>query len=137
MSNQEESVSLTLVDIDRHHICMLSERIDTAYQSMGAERSLIARWEETQSFSILGVLELVSSDIQGYAAQYESDSYTSSSVQSTEHLRRLNIFKIDYFAQWYFQNLEAYPHTKQYVESLDHLRLLLIESLSQKLAAVA
>ena len=56
------------------HIQVLSEQLNQIYQAMKVERQTIARWEEEQEFSILGVMELFSSDIQGYVEQLLSDS---------------------------------------------------------------
>ena len=129
MSTSEYSSISTSVEVDRCHINLLSERLDLLYQMMKAERSAIARWEEDQTFSILGVIELFSTEIQGYAEQLKSAQLLSSPAESIDHLRRLNVFRIDYFTTWYFQNLEKYPQTKEYIEQLDHLRLLSIEFL--------
>ena len=127
MSTSEYSSISTLADVERRHISLLSERLDLLYQMMKAERLAIAQWEEAQTFSILGVVELFSAEIQGYAEQLDFDQHSSLSAESIDRLRRLNVFRVDYFASWYFQSLEQYPQTKEYVEQLDHLRLLLLE----------
>jgi hypothetical protein len=118
----------------KERIRLLSMQLDEMYKEMKAERSEIANWEEEQEFSILGVIELFSTDIQGYAEQgilNTLDALLNS--KSVNHLRQLNFFDIDYFAQWYFQNLEMYPQTQKYIEQLDHLRLLLVEYLGSSL----
>jgi len=38
---------------------------------------------------------------------------------------------------WYFHNLEQYPQTKQYIEQLDRLRLLMLEYFNQRLSTAA
>ncbi|MBD2777615.1 hypothetical protein [Iningainema tapete] len=125
-------------DSDRTHIRLLCKQLDDIYQVMKAERRAIACWEEEQDFSILGVSELFSTDIQGYAEQVLfNDSSVSFNSNSVNHLRQLNVFNIDYFTGWYFNNLEMYPYTKEYIEQLDHLRLLLIEYISQRSLKVA
>ena len=127
MSTSEYSSIAALADVERRHINLLSERLDLLYQMMKSERSAIAEWEESQTYSILGVVELFSTEIQGYAEQLNFDQFASLSTDSLDRLRQLNVFRIDYFASWYFENLEQYPQTKEYVEQLDHLRLLLLE----------
>ena len=136
-STREMPNSLKPVDIDCYYIGWLSEQLDLLYQAKKLERLKLASWEEEKPFSILGVIELLSLEVQGYATQVEVGNYTASHTKIIEHLRQLNILKVDYFAQWYFQNLDTYPQTKQYIEQMDHLRLRLIESFSQDLAAVA
>ena len=116
----------TSTTIDR--ITLLSEQLDQLYRSMKTERQAIAQWEEEQSFSILGVLELFSGDIQGYVEQLISSSIAMNTEDDLLQLRKLDIFEIDYFASWYFANLDCYPQVKQYIEHLDHLRLLIIEN---------
>ncbi|MGV0024757.1 hypothetical protein [Phormidesmis priestleyi] len=109
------------------HIHLLSEQLNQLYRSMQAERQAIAQWEEDREFSILGVLELFSSDIEGYVEQILSNVIITNPEKNLAHLRKLNLFDIDYFVVWYFANLDTYPQVKQYTEQLDHLRLLLIE----------
>jgi hypothetical protein len=83
-------------------------------------------------------MELFSSDIQGYVEQLLSDhSGNSLDDRAISHLRQLDAFSINYFADWYFANLETYSQTQQYIEQLDHLRLLLIEYLRERSPAVA
>lgn len=128
---------MTLADPTLAHIQLLSEQLDALYQAMKTERRTIAQWEADQPFSILGVIELFSTDIQGYAAQILAGGAIANAATYLPHLRQLNVFQVDYFATWYFTHLDTYPQIKQYVEQLDHLRLLLIEygALSPAIAA--
>ena len=120
------------------HIRLLSTQLDEQYQAMKAERSAIAHWEEDQEFSILGVLELFSSEIQGYAERVLLNSSKAAlDISSLTHLRQLNVFNIDYFADWYFNHFSLYPQIQHYVEQLDHLRLLLIEHLNYRSLSMA
>jgi hypothetical protein len=109
------------------HMRLLSTQLDRLYRDMKSERRAIGQWEENQSVSILGVLELFSDDIQGYVEQIDSLHSTSSQETALSHLHKLNVFDLDYFTTWYFANLDAYPQVKQYIDQLDHLRLLLVE----------
>jgi hypothetical protein len=119
----------------KEHIRLLSAQLDEIYQEMKTERSALANWEEEQEFSILGVMELFSTEIQGYVEQVLLNTLSQSlDSNSVNHLRQLDVFNIEYFAQWYFHSLGIYPLTQQYVEQLDHLRLLLIEYLKSAFA---
>jgi hypothetical protein len=132
MMEYSDSLSTsTSIDVEIHHICLLSKQLDILYQTCQAERIAIAQWEEDQDFSILGVLELFSTEVQGYAEQLKHQKFVLPLPQSINHLRQLNLFRIDYFTNWYFQNREQYPQTQQYIEELDHLRLSILEYLSQ------
>jgi hypothetical protein len=114
-------------NIEVLHIGLLSEQLDLLYQATREEQIAIARWEEDQNFSILGVIELFATEIQGYVEQIRLNHFVDPIVQSVNYLRQLNVFKIDYFAKWYMDNWEKYPQTKQYIDQLDHLRLLVLE----------
>jgi hypothetical protein len=48
------------------HMQLLSAQIDELYRAMKEERKRLSQWEDDRDFSILGTLELFSSDIQGY-----------------------------------------------------------------------
>ncbi len=133
MENQEHRAAKYLNTFFQAHIRLLSTQLDEQYQAMKAERSAIAHWEEELEFSILGVLELFSTEIQGYAQQVLlNGSKAALDSSSLTHLRQLNVFNIDYFADWYFNHFTLYPQIQHYVEQLDHLRLLLIEHLNQR-----
>ncbi len=119
------------------HMRLLSNQLDRLYREMKPERKAIGQWEEDQEFSILGILEVFASDIQGYIEQLETPTLTTSPSATLTHLRQLNVFDIDYFTAWYFDHLDTYPIVKQYIEHLDHLRLLLIEHLSSRLLIAA
>ena len=119
------------------HIHLLSTQLDQLYRSMKAERQAISQWEDDQDFSILGTLEIFSDDIQGYVQQLTSNQITSNPETIINHLQKLNIFNIDHFTTWYFTNWETYPKIKQYIDHLDHLRLLLSEQLSTKIPIAA
>jgi hypothetical protein len=119
------------------HIRLLSTQLDQLYRSMKSERHAIAQWEEDQEFSILGTLEIFSDEIQGYVEQIISDQITSSPEAILNHLQKLNIFNINDFTAWYFTHWETYPKIKQYIDHLDHLRLLLSEQLSGKIPVAA
>lgn len=130
----QNNLSTQLLDVSaKEHIRLLSAQLDKMYQKMKAERNALACWEEEQEFSILGVIELFSTGIQGYAEQVLLNTSNILLKDSINHLRQLNVFNIDYFAQWYFHNLEMYPQIQKYVEQLDHLRLLLIDYLREHL----
>ena len=122
---------------DRLYIELLSGQLDALYLAMKPERLSLALWEETEEFSILGVIELFSTEIQGYAAQVQMEQVQGSAA-GVAHLRQLNIFGVDYFADWYFNYLNGeYPQLEQYIERLDHLRLLLAEYFQRRASVAA
>jgi hypothetical protein len=137
MISYPESISATTLHNIEYHIRFLSTQLDSLYQSLREERLKIAHWEENQEFSILGVLELFATEIQGYVEQIKLRHFVDPIAQSKNHLRQLNMFNIDYCAKWYFDNWQQYPQTNQYIEQLDHLRLLILEYFSHQLSTEA
>jgi hypothetical protein len=119
------------------HMQLVSTQMDELYRTMKDERKAIAQWEDDQEFSILGTLELFSGDIQGYVETIALNSQTISSAEVLTHLRKLNAFQLDYFTAWYLENWQTYPQVKQYIEQLDHLRLLLIEHFDARVPVAA
>lgn len=119
------------------HMQLLSDQMDELYRTMKDERKALSQWEDNQEFSILGTLELFSSDIQGYVETIALNQPTIPSTEALTHLRNLNAFQLDYFTSWYFENWQAYPQIKQYIEQLDHLRLLLIEHFDARVPVAA
>jgi hypothetical protein len=109
------------------YIQSLATQLDELYQNTRFERRTLADWEEDLDFSILGILELFSGDIQGYIEQVAIGAESFNRSDALHHLRQLNALEIDYFANWYFTASSNYPEIKRYIEQLDHLRLLLVE----------
>ena len=133
----ERMTSGSTTELNVAHIRLLSEQINATYIATRTERRTLAQWEESQPFSILGVLELFSSDIQGYVESLSTDQPLTEADSILSHLSRLNAFQVDYFARWYFESWSAYPKIRLYVEQLDHLRLLLVEHIRNEASVAA
>jgi hypothetical protein len=112
------------------HIQRLTQEINRSYQSMGDERRRLAQWEETQEFSPLGEIELLTSTIQGHAGRLLADRIDPS-TEIFAQLHGANPFEIKPISDWYITNGEQYPQICHYLELLDYLRLLLVEQLGQ------
>ncbi|MFN5264774.1 MAG: hypothetical protein ACK5EH_20690 [Pseudanabaena sp.] len=99
------------------------------YQSTKLERERIALWEENQEFSVLGTIEVLTDDIRGYSFQIINNSSIAKSQEILNELNKLKIFEIPEFIEWYFTPEFDYPQMKHYAETLNYLRLLIIEYL--------
>ncbi|MFN5864160.1 MAG: hypothetical protein ACK451_19770 [Pseudanabaena sp.] len=99
------------------------------YQNTKLERERIAIWEETQEFSILGTIEVLTDDIRGYSFQIINNNSSAKAQEILNELNKLKIFEIPEFIEWYFTPEFDYPQMKQYAETLNYLRLLIIEYL--------
>ena len=99
------------------------------YQNTKLEREKIALWEETQEFSVLGTIEMLTDDIRGYSFQIINNNSIATSQEILNELNKLKIFEIPEFIEWYFTPEFDYPQMKHYAETLNYLRLLIIEYL--------
>ncbi|MFN6069128.1 MAG: hypothetical protein ACK45T_18605, partial [Pseudanabaena sp.] len=99
------------------------------YQSTKLERERIALWEETQEFSVLGTIEVLTDDIRGYSFQIINNNSSAKAQEILNELNKLKIFEIPEFIEWYFTPEFDYPQMKHYAETLNYLRLLIIEYL--------
>jgi hypothetical protein len=118
-------------DLELVHIRKRIEQLNTDYQLLKSERHRLTEWEEDQPFSILGEIEVFTTQIQGYAYQILSQKMRSSIEETIQHLKAIKLFEIDYFSDWYFAETNDYTQLKRYVEAQDYLRLLLLEYLNQ------
>ena len=91
MNNEMTSSSIT-------YMKLLSSQMDEIYCSMKEEKQMLYRWEDDKDFSILGVLELFSGDVQGYVESLAFDQSTYNIDSALSHLHQLNAFQLDYFA---------------------------------------
>ncbi len=100
------------------------------YKNTREERRQVALWEESKDFSILGEIEIFTTDIEGCASQVIANDHLKNSQDIINKLTKLQIFDISYFANWYFSEESQFPQIKRYIEKLNYLRLLMIEYIS-------
>jgi len=79
------------------------------YQNTKLERERIAIWEETQEFSILGTIEVLTDDIRGYSFQIINNNSSAKAQEILNELNKLKIFEIPEFIEWYFTPEFDYP----------------------------
>ncbi|AOX02636.1 hypothetical protein BJP34_27185 [Moorena producens PAL-8-15-08-1] len=100
------------------------------YQATHGERVEISRWEENKDVTILGIIELLTDTIRGYAFQVINDNFLENAPEITNELQKLKLLEIPELSEWYFSQYFDYPKMKHYVETLNYLRLLIIEYIS-------
>lgn len=116
--------------LTENYLINLVNQLIIIYKNTEYERKQLIQWEEEQEFTILGVIELFTAEIRGYAFQITSNKLTKNKTEILKDLQKLNFFEIDYFNQWYFSSKYDYPSLKNYIEKLNYLRLLMLEYLS-------
>ena len=113
--------------IVKEYIGKILNKLLIDYQNTQLERIKIARWEENQEFTILGIFEMLTDNIRGYAFQIINNNSGRNDQKILNELQKLKIFEIPELAQWYFSSEFDYPNLKQYLETLNYLRLVIIE----------
>ncbi|ACK65163.1 hypothetical protein PCC8801_1089 [Rippkaea orientalis PCC 8801] len=114
----------------RVYIKQILDQLLIDYQTTQDEREKLSNWEENKSFSILGIIEVLTDEIRGYSFQIVADKKLTNSQDMINQLNTLKIFDIPELTQWYFLSDGDYPKIKRYIENLNYLRLLIIEYLS-------
>jgi hypothetical protein len=108
----------------------------TDYQQTQSERIQIALWEEDKDFSLLGIIEMLTDEICGYSWQSISSDNLENFQEILINLQKIKLFEIPYVADWYFSLEFDFPHIKHYLETLNYLRLLVIEYLHDNIAKI-
>ncbi|MFN9866104.1 MAG: hypothetical protein ACK568_03240 [Pseudanabaena sp.] len=124
VSKKDLNITMALAYIEKILNQLLKD-----YQNTKLERERIAIWEETQEFSILGTIEVLTDDIRGYSFQIINNNSSAKAQEILNELNNLKIFEIPEFIEWYFTPEFDYPQMKHYAETLNYLRLLIIEYL--------
>jgi hypothetical protein len=101
------------------------------YQQTQSERRKVAAAfpPSDEAFSVSEELELITTDLRGYASQLQVRDWIENPTVAIERLQTLHLFSIPSIAQFYFDNSQEYPKLKEYVRQLDYIRLLLLEYL--------
>ncbi|AFY33553.1 hypothetical protein [Calothrix sp. PCC 7507] len=114
----------------KNYIGKVLQQLLINYKNTREERRQISIWEESKDFSILGEIEIFTTDVEGYASQVIANDDLENYQDIIQKLTKMNIFDISYFADWYFSEESYFPHVKLYIEKLNYLRLLIIEYIS-------
>ncbi|MBJ7899243.1 MAG: hypothetical protein GC158_04790 [Cyanobacteria bacterium RI_101] len=85
-----------------------------------------------QTLSILEEIDLITTDLRGYASQIAINQTIQSPEQALKNLRFLQILENRSLGEIYFFQNEKFPVTYQYLQKLDYLKLLLIDWLTSQ-----
>jgi hypothetical protein len=116
------------------HIQHLAQQINPLHQSCRTDRIKLTDWEDDRPFSILGELEILASNLQGYAGQFTADRLDTTAIAD---LQQRNPFADRAIADWYFAHGNDYPELCRYLELLDYLRLSLLTAVQQSILQAA
>ena len=78
-------------------------------------------------FSILEEIDLLTTELRGYASQINVNQQIKNSDQTLTKLRNLRILANPFLAELYFIKNKQFPLIHQYLQKLDYLKLLIID----------
>lgn len=119
-------------ELTKNSIIQLLEQLTIEYLNSNLDRKKIAVnfISSEEEFSLLEEIELLSTDIRGYANQIKVRGYVDNREKAIKQLQKMRIFDIQNISQFYFDNQINFPILKSYLRMLDYLRLLILEYLS-------
>ncbi|MDJ0659557.1 MAG: hypothetical protein QNJ42_08700 [Crocosphaera sp.] len=127
MHNLDSSNKIDTILINQNYIEQILNQLLIDYQKTQEERVKIAEWEENEEVSILGMIEMLTDTIRGYGFQVINNHSLDNSREMMNELEKMKIFEIPELTDWYFSSKFDYPRSKNYLESLNYLRLLILE----------
>jgi hypothetical protein len=127
------NLTLNPQDAEQVRYCLgdlLNQMTADEQQAQAERRTLAAALPpEDGAFSFLEELELLTSDLRGYAMQMLLRGRIENEPAAIAHLQKLRLGSLPALARVYFDPIEPYPRIKAYLQRLDYLRLLLWEYL--------
>jgi hypothetical protein len=78
-------------------------------------------------FSILEEIDLLTTDLRGYASQIKINQQIKNTDQALTKLRKLRILANPSLAELYFIKNKQFPLIYQYLQKLDYFKLLIID----------
>jgi hypothetical protein len=128
----EINIALENIELTKNKIIQLLEQLIIDYQNCSQEREKIAVEFPLgeDEFSLLEEMELLTTDIRGYASQIKAQGYINNRLNALKNLQQKRIFNIPIISRFYFNNELNFTLTKNYLRMLDYLRLLILEYLN-------
>jgi hypothetical protein len=125
------SISEVSTEITRNYINHLLKQLTVDYQNTKQERKEIASLSPTsdEDFTVLEEIDLLTTDIRGYASQIQSRGWIENEQEAIERLQTMRVFDVPAIARVYFTTDADYMQMKAYIRVLDYLRLLILEYL--------
>ncbi|NET60242.1 MAG: hypothetical protein F6K47_30100 [Symploca sp. SIO2E6] len=121
-------------EVNVNYINHLLEQLTVDYQNTKQERKEIVALvpSSEEEFTILEEIELLTSDIRGYAHQIQARGWIENEPEAIERLQMMGVFDVPAIANFYFSTDGGYQLLKAYIRMLDYLRLLILEYLRRE-----
>jgi len=117
------------LELTQHHIIQQLQQLTTAYQQAKSELQNLPLESSAEEFNLSEEIELLTTEIRGYASQIKFTGTIENPQQATEILHHRRVLEVPVITQFYFQRDIELTHLKSYLQKLDYLRLLILEYL--------
>jgi len=124
------TITLNPLEQSTKKIVDLFAQITQDYQSILQQdkSSLLENFPlSDHEFSILEEIDLLTTDLRGYASQINVNQQIKNPDQTFIKLRNLRILANPSLAELYFIKNEQFPLIYQYLQKLDYLKLLIFD----------
>ena len=128
----EATLKLQKAENQKQYIASLLTQLTNEYQNTKPERQALtlSDSQEEDQFTLNEEIELLTSDIRGFACKIQTQGLTDTDYSLNAHLLNKGVFDIPAIARFYHEVGAEYPHLKGYLQKLDYLRLLVLEYLN-------
>lgn len=118
----------------RQYIAQLLDRLTDDYLALKPEiEKIAAQYPGSEDeFAFVEEFELLITSICGYAKQIQATGAVKQFDAAVAHLHALQVFAGDAMAQFYAEARLQYPKLHAYLQSLDYLRLIVLEYLQMQ-----
>jgi len=115
--------------VEQKRMAHLAEQVIAEYKDSALERAEIDEWEWENEFdfTILGLMEIYSSYVGGYASQIATEGRVLEPQNAIKLLEKKRLFDESYFVEWYFSSGQKYVKVKKYANNFYYLRMLIID----------
>lgn len=120
-----------IFDMRKKHVAQILKQLTDDYQQTRDERTALAKAidTETDDFTLLEEIELLTVSIRGFGSQFVSQNGIANSQVAIAQLKQLKVFDIPAIAQFCFNDSIKSDQLKLYISLLDYLRLLVLDYL--------
>lgn len=128
----EKTITLENRELIKNKIIQVLEQLIINEENCTEEKKQLAVnfYSSEDDFNLLEEIELLTTDIRGYACQIKAQDSINSEEIALSKLQKMRIFNLPNIGEFYFNNQLNFPQLKNYLQMLDYLRLLIIEYLT-------
>jgi hypothetical protein len=130
LTNMLDTILLNPLEQSTQKIINLLDQLTQDYQQILQQDKnlLLATFPlHDQTLSILEEIDLLTTDLRGFASQITINQQIQNPDQALTTLRSIHLLENPSLAELYFTKNKQFPVIYQYLQKLDYLKLLLID----------